>query len=106
MLKRKFLAILIFLIIATCAISAVNAEEISHNSEIINEDISIDEITTEEQQEEVQSIEDTSEELGEDTSTDYVTEIENENTQEIQSIDKTTDTADEKITQEITNDNN
>jgi len=105
MLKRKFLAILIFLIIATCAISAVNAEEISHNSEIINEDISIDEITTEEQQEEVQSIEDTSEELGEDTSTDYVTEIENENTQEIQSIDKTTDTANEKLTQEITNDN-
>ncbi len=105
MLKRKFLAILIFLIIATCAISAVNAEEISHNSEIINEDISIDEITTEEQQEEVQSIEDTSEELGEDTSTDYVTEIENKNTQEIQSIDKTTDTADEKLTQEITNDN-
>ena len=48
MFKKKFLVILLFLIIAVCAVSAVNAEEIGENSEIISEDNAIEEVSVDE----------------------------------------------------------
>lgn len=83
MFKKKFLVILLFLIIAVCAVSAVNAEEIGENSEIISEDNAIEEVSVDE------SIQDDSvgenamdEKLGEDASSEVV-EMKNENAAEI-----------------------
>lgn len=83
MFKKKFLVILLFLIIAVCAVSAVNAEEIGENSEIISEDNAIEEVSVDE------SIQDDSvgenamdEKLGEDASSEVV-EMKNEYAAEI-----------------------
>ena len=83
MFKKKFLAILLFLIMVVCAVSAVNAEEIGENDEIISEDNVIEELSVDE------SIQDDSvgenamdKKLGEDASSEVV-EMKKENAAEI-----------------------
>ncbi len=58
MFKNRFLAISLFLIIAICTISAVNAEEITDVAEISSDDIAVDELSTEKSVEEMQIADD------------------------------------------------
>ena len=75
MFKNRFLAISLFLIIAICTISAVNAEEITDVAEISSDDIAVDELSTEKSVEEMQIVEDTAT-IKADTTDNEIKEIE------------------------------